>query len=221
MSVNAVASDLPAEWIGPDAYAYYSAGMSLLLDYRDSAVLPKKGWFLSLRGDYNLDAIDEGASFLRQEARAAWLVPLSDKWRLAMGGTAESLLGAGFSEIPIDSRVFNGGPNSVRAFAMRELGPVTEGGTPLGGTAALFASVELSREILPNLELAVFYDTGSLDLRESNRPFHFSSDLRHGVGAGLRYLLPFGPLRLDYGYNLDRREGEAQGRVHVTAGFAF
>ncbi len=221
ISVSAVASDLPAEWIGPDAYGYYSAGLSMLLDYRDNPVLPRKGWFLSLRGDYNLDGIGEGASFLRNEARAAWMLPLTDKWRFAIGALAESIQGAGFEDIPIDNRVFNGGPNSVRAFAMRELGPVTAGGTPLGGTAAVFASAELSREILPNLELAVFYDIGSLDLRESKQPFHHSSDFRHGVGGGLRYLLPFGPLRLDYGYNLDRRPGEDRGRVHVTAGFAF
>lgn len=221
MSVSAVASDLPAEWIGPDDYGYHSAGASILLDYRDSPVLPKKGWFLSARTDYNLDAVGEGASYFRHEARAAWLLPLADKWRLAFGATAESIQGAALAEIPIDNRVFNGGPNSVRAFAMRELGPVTAGGTPLGGTAAVFASAELSHEILPNLELAVFYDVGSLDLRESNQPWHFSTDFRHAVGAGLRYLLPFGPLRLDYGYNLNRRPGEDHGRLHLTAGFAF
>ncbi len=221
MSVSAVASDLPPEWIGPDEYGYYSGGVSALLDYRDSPVLPKKGWFVSGRVDYNLDAVGEGASYLRHEARAAWLLPLADKWRLGFGAAAESIQGAALPEIPIDNRVFNGGPNSVRAFAMRELGPVTAGGTPLGGTAAVFASAELSHEILPNLELAVFYDVGSLDLRESSQPLHFSTDFRHAVGAGLRYLLPFGPLRLDYGYNLDRRPGEDRGRLHLTAGFAF
>lgn len=221
ISVSAVASDLPAAWIGPDAYGYYTGGLAFLLDFRDSPVLPKKGWFLSVRGDYNLDGIGDGASYVRNETRASWLLPLTDKWRLAFGAMAESIQGAAFAEIPIDNRVFNGGPNSVRAFAMRELGPVTAGGTPLGGTAAVFASAELSRVILPNLEWAVFFDSGSLDLRESNRPFHFSPDFRHAVGVGLRYLLPFGPLRLDYGYNLDRREGEDRGQVHVTAGFAF
>ncbi len=221
LSVSSVTSELPPEWIGPDEYGYFNAGFSALLDHRNSPVLPTKGWFLSARVDYNMDAVGEGASYLRHEARAAWLLPLGEKWRLGFGGGLDSISGASWTEIPIDNRVFNGGPNSVRSFAMRELGPVTEGDTPLGGTAAIFASAELSHKIMPNLELAVFYDAGSLDLDESSRPLHYSSDFRHAVGAGLRYLLPFGPLRLDYGYNLDRRPGEDRGFLHLTAGFAF
>jgi outer membrane translocation and assembly module TamA len=38
---------------------------------------------------------------------------------------------------------------------------------------------------------------------------------------GLRYRLPVGPLRVDYGVNPDRRDGEAAGALHVTFGFAF
>ncbi|HEY2572603.1 MAG TPA: BamA/TamA family outer membrane protein [Verrucomicrobiaceae bacterium] len=46
-------------------------------------------------------------------------------------------------------------------------------------------------------------------------------DLRYGIGLGLRYKLPIGPLRIDYGFNPDRKDGEAVGALHITFGFAF
>ena len=45
--------------------------------------------------------------------------------------------------------------------------------------------------------------------------------MRYGVGSGLRYRLPIGPLRLDYGYNPSPKTGEAPGAVHFSFGFAF
>ena len=47
------------------------------------------------------------------------------------------------------------------------------------------------------------------------------SDLRYAAGLGLRYRTAFGPLRLDWGYKLDRRAGEKPYQVHVTVGHAF
>lgn len=220
-SASSVVSDLPEQFIGPDSYGYVSCGFSMALDYRDSLVLPKKGWMINAQVAYNHDILGDGASFTRGEWRGAFLQPLSDRWRIACGAAGEVILGAELERVPIDSRVFNGGPNSVRGFAMRELGPVTPGDTPLGGIAAVFASVELSYEIFANFEIAVFGDVGSIGLDRVDEPFGFSTDFRPSVGAGLRYHLPFGPLRLDYGYNLDRREVERMGMVHLTAGFAF
>ena len=48
-----------------------------------------------------------------------------------------------------------------------------------------------------------------------------SGELRYAVGAGLRYKLPIGPLRLDYGVNPTPREGESFGAFHFSFGFAF
>ena len=47
------------------------------------------------------------------------------------------------------------------------------------------------------------------------------ANFREAIGAGLRYHLPFGPIRIDYGHNPNRRTGESSGFLHVTVGFAF
>ncbi|GEP40828.1 outer membrane protein [Brevifollis gellanilyticus] len=221
-SINSVDTDkLTKEEIGPDLYTLTSLGLSALLDYRDSTVLPKKGWFLSARLESTSDVMGSGVSYLRTDLRGAWYRPITKKLRFAAGGALLNIQGAPAEDIPIDSRVFNGGPNSVRAFAERELGPKTKGGTPLGGTSALITNAELSYEIYNNLELAVFTDVGSLGRGNNSSPFDYSSDFRTTIGAGLRYHLPFGPIRIDYGHNTSRREGEGGGMLHVTVGFAF
>jgi outer membrane translocation and assembly module TamA len=82
------------------------------------------------------------------------------------------------------------------------------------------ANAEISWEFLPNLEAALFADAGSLS--QSTSPFpDFPDDLRYAIGLGLRYALPVGPLRLDYGLNPDRRDGEPSGAFHATFGYAF
>ena len=81
-------------------------------------------------------------------------------------------------------------------------------------------SAELSYEVRPNLELALFGDAGSLSPTETN-PLGAPSGLRYAVGVGFRYKLPFGPLRIDYGYNPTRKGKEKAGALHVALGFAF
>jgi outer membrane translocation and assembly module TamA len=100
------------------------------------------------------------------------------------------------------------------------MGLRSKSGTPLGGTLAQVFNAELSYEIISNLEFAIFADAGNLS-RDDDNPTAFPSDLSYAVGAGLRYKLPVGPLRIDYGYNPDRREGEPSGALHITFGFAF
>lgn len=222
MSANTVSTDvLTPEELGPDNYGLATGGLNMMVDYRDSPVLTKKGWFASARVESSLDVAGSNVSFLRSDLRGAWYRPITKKFRFAAGGALMSIQGAAAEDLPIDTRIFNGGPNTVRAFAERELGPVTPGGTPLGGTSAVVGSAEFSYEIYPNLELAAFGDIGSLGRQNNGSPFDYSSDFRPAIGAGLRYHLPFGPIRIDYGHNVSRREGESGGELHVTVGFAF
>ncbi len=186
-------------------------------------MLARKGWLLELAAEGGwIDGGDgDDVTFARGEIGAAWHHPLGERWRLSLGARSRVLLTASeVTEVPIDLRVFNGGANSVRSFAERELGPMSaKGDTPLGGLASHVASAEISWEAVRNLELAAFADAGSLG--EDASTFIDIDDLRYALGLGLRYRLPVGPLRVDYGINPDRRDGEAFGAFHVTFGFAF
>jgi outer membrane protein assembly factor BamA len=221
-SGNTVDSDtLTVRELGPMNYTLAYIGASMTLDFRDSPVLPTRGWWVTARVESTMDVFGSNVDFIRTDLRGGWHHTFAQKLRLSIGGALMSIQGADVNEIPIDSRVFNGGPNSVRSFSEREMGPKTPGGTPLGGTSAFFSSAELSYEIYKNLEFAIFTDIGSLSRRNNTSPFQYSSDLRIAAGAGLRYRLPFGPIRLDYGHNLNRGPNEPSGTLHLTFGFSF
>ena len=208
---------LTPEELGPSSYQTWSAGLLASLDRRDSPVVPHRGWFTSAEVEMG----NADVPFVRSRLRFSWYRPVTDRFRVAFNWQAAAVhVPDGIRRLPIDQRVFNGGASTVRSFGERDLGPRSDGGTPLGGAVMHALNAEASWTLLTNLELAVFADTGSLS-QESGHPFAVPDDLRHAVGAGLRYALPVGPLRLDYGFNPSRRAGEPRGAFHATFGFPF
>jgi outer membrane protein assembly complex protein YaeT len=219
-SMNTSESDvlLPEE-LGPDDYQLGIVGFSTIIDFRDSPVLPTKGFVFngSVAGTLGGDI-----SYTRADVSFAYYVRLTKKLRAAMLARTSAIRPErSLDEVPIDLRLFNGGATSVRSFQEREMGLRSiNGDTPIGGTLSQTFSVEFSYEIAKNLELAVFTDMGALT-REEDSIFNRPKDIRYAVGAGIRYKLPVGPLRIDYGYNMNREEGEDVGALHITFGYAF
>ena len=114
-------------------------------------------------------------------------------------------------------RYFSGGGTSVRSFSERALGPKSRGGDPIGGEFFTLLNAELTFPIVGALQGAAFVDAGNLTSSDDIG----LSDMRYAVGLGLRYKLPIGPLRLDYGVNPSPRPDEARGAFHFSFGFAF
>ncbi len=223
-STNDVSSDTltPAE-IGPEKYNLTVAGLSLVYEARDNPVSPKKGFFA--KGTVESGSLSGGVkslSYTHTDFAVAYYQPISTKWRAAFGAHFASVIGGdNTEEIPIELRVFNGGAKGVRSFGERELGPKAADGTHLGGTQSQVVSGEISYEIAKNLELAGFVDAGSLQTTEKGGLLPKFDDMHYAAGLGLRYRLPFGPLRIDYGVNMNKHEGEPMGALHVGFGFAF
>ncbi len=216
-SINGTASDelLPTE-LGPDSYALGLLGMRLQMDYRDNPLLPHRGWLASV----GLQGVSGDVTFTKLDVSAAYYHPLTERWRFAIGAESSTIqTSAELSEIPLDLRNFNGGANSVRSFGDREMGVHSlRGDNPLGNFAYSALSAELSYELMTSLELAAFADIGTLGDAQS---VFALDELRYGVGLGFRYNLPIGPLRIDYGFNPDKRSDEKRGALQITFGFAF
>ena len=107
----------------------------------------------------------------------------------------------------------------VRAFQEDQLGPKDTSGTPVGGEAYNALSLEVRARIVDHLAGAVFYDLGNVALEHED--YLEFEDFRTGIGVGLRYLLPIGPLRLDLGYNPSPRDDEDDFVLHFSVGFPF
>ena len=136
-------------------------------------------------------------------------------------GIIHSLTSSGSAEataIPIDERFFNGGATTVRSFGERDLGPHDNHGHPVGGEFYTVFNVEYTFPIFGELQGAIFTDAGNLLPTSEDIGLN---DMRYAIGAGLRYKLPVGPIRLDYGVNPDPRPVEDFGAFHFSFGFAF
>jgi outer membrane protein insertion porin family len=121
-------------------------------------------------------------------------------------------------EVPIQKRFFAGGRTTVRGFKQDGLGPKGADGSATGGNYQLILNGELRIPLQYGFLFAVFVDAGSvwLDQGPGN-----GFDLRETSGVSLRYITPVGPISVDYGWKLDRRDGESPGEASFTIGMVF
>jgi outer membrane protein assembly complex protein YaeT len=227
--VEVTSADIAPQFLGRTSYFVSSIGLTQSLDLRDSKVNPSRGLVFDNTLDFALSEIGSQIDFVRSTARITYFQPIGhapkpgqpDRRTLlafgARGGIIHSLNGDMVSDIPIDERFFNGGNTTVRSFTERDLGP-HDGDNPIGGEFFTVFNVEYTFPIYGELQGAAFVDAGNL-LPSSESPGF--DDMRYAIGLGLRYKLPIGPIRLDYGYNPDRHAGEDSGAFHFSFGFAF
>jgi outer membrane protein insertion porin family len=128
-------------------------------------------------------------------------------------------------ELPAQERFFLGGASTIRGFRNFSISPTDPaGGEGLnGGNKAFFVSTELLFPLLEAMRMrgAVFFDIGNnLDERDSVENL-FTRQARYGVGIGVRFNSPMGAIRLDWGFNLNQRQGEKFQVLHFSAGAAF
>lgn len=194
------------------------AGISF--DSRDSVFTPTRGVQSRLSLEFAGAALGSELDFLRAQFTQAVFVPLGESavlgWSYRGGMIAPT---GGTDTIPLQERYFNGGENSVRSFREDRLGPLDSTGEPLGGEAFSTITLELRRELAGALWGALFYDTGNVEPVAED--FFEFNGFRHGVGLGLRYALPIGPLRLDTSANPDPRDGESEWVTHFSLGMSF
>ncbi len=189
-------------------------------DARDAFADPHQGHLTRGAANLSADALGSEVEFVRLRFEHAHFVPLASRTTLALSAQLGWIAPfGGTDEIPIQERFFNGGENSVRSFRESQLGPEDADGSPIGGEASTTASVELRQGLGRRFQVAVFVDAGTVEL-ESDDLFAFT-DPGFGIGLGLRYLLPIGPIRLDGALNPDPDAGESEAVVHLSVGFSF
>jgi outer membrane protein insertion porin family len=234
--VEVTSASISPQFLGRTSYFVSSIGLTQSLDLRDSKVNPSRGLIFDNTVDLAASEIGSQIDFIRSTARFTYFQPIGPEPKpgqldrrtlLAFGaraGIIHSLSGSNvITDIPIDERFFNGGNTTVRSFTERDLGP-HDGDNPIGGEFFTVFNVEYTFPIYGELQGAAFFDAGNL-LPSAEDPFTRATagfdDMRYAIGLGLRYKLPIGPIRLDYGYNPDRRAGEDVGAFHFSFGFAF
>lgn len=181
--------------------------VTLSLNYwtLDDFYIPTKGWDNTLSVTNAGGPIGGDVDFIKATLSVSYFRPVWRDLVFNLRGKVGMIEEYGGGRIPLGERFYVGGLRTLRGFEYGMAGPVDENGEPLGALKMFVLNFEflypLSKEL--GLRAAVFYDVG--------KGFDHWGDitpLRHAVGAGIRWYSPVGPIRIDWGYNLDRRRGE-------------
>jgi outer membrane protein insertion porin family len=229
-------------------------------DRRDDAIDPHKGFFTSASAEYAFKTFAADARFLKESAQGSWYLPVSQRSVFAVSARVGLIqpLGPEVRDestglmvrggVPISEKFTAGGDTSHRAYPLDLLGTVCpdkndtschptlisipgSDGTfvvaPIGGNSMFVLNAEYRFPIAGPIGGTLFADAGNTFF-ETKIQF---GDLRYGVGGGIRYISPVGPIRFDVGYKLHRQviglnnDGspvyERPFAYFVTLGYAF
>ncbi len=200
----------------------------------DNLLNAHRGYQFAFHGEQAGRIVNGTFNYYAVSADARHYLPLGPKMtvatRLQMGnirplGTPDAR-GSLEENIPFSKRYFLGGATSIRGWGRYEVSPLSESGQPYGGDSMLAASAELRAALVGNLGGVLFLDGGNVWAESWSIDLH---DLRYAVGPGVRYQTPIGPIRFDFGYQLNPIPGLAvngspqtrRWRLHFSIGQAF
>ena len=176
---------------------------TLIVDRRDDTFNPEKGFFLSLTSEWAYPLLGAESKYFKNFFQFQNYIPLNSK----LNFSSTMRFGLAWGKVPVSERFFAGGSNSFRGEKFDELGPKDPISLkPVGGKALVLFNFELRFPLartLKNLYGAIFYDNGNLfsEPREIR-----IKGLRNAIGFGIRYKTPLGPIRIDFGMDLQKRK---------------
>jgi len=241
-----------------------SLNPGIVWDTRNDPFNPTYGFINGLTFRDAALSLGSQVQFVKASAQSSWFYPIT-RWLVlavsARGGAAERfgqtktvpVFGA-TDLVPPSERFFLGGRSTVRGYQQDALGIINDtmvaksdgGGVEfIGGNAMLLFNGELRLFLPGNMGLVFFNDRGNVFRNYKNADINF---LKSTVGAGIWWNLFGAPLRLDYGYKLNRERNlcivstadpqnpfmieripsgcaapvkESRAELHFTLGFAF
>ncbi len=175
----------------------------------DNRIDPHHGYRLQFDTKVAKEGLGSDNNLLYGTAMVKGLTTVFDKHRFLaraqIGGSATN----GYKSIPPSLRFFAGGDQSVRGYDYQSLSPENSEGDRIGGRYMVAGSLEYQYSVAEKWRVATFVDQGnsfnSLDL----------PSLKTGVGIGVRWVSPVGPIRLDLAHALDDEGGI---RLHFSMG---
>ena len=199
-----------------------SVNFNLFYDTRNRNVNPSSGHTYSLKTKYAGGFLGGDAEFTKLEATTNWYYPLP--WDTVFHyklSAAQVFSNDDSHDVPVFERYYLGGINTVRGFDNGDItpkDPVT--GEDVGGAKMWYTNVECIFPLIKEAGLrgVVFFDAGNVYSEHDSWDFSY---IRKSVGFGFRWLSPMGPLRLEYGYNLDPEPDEDSGVWDFSIGSSF
>lgn len=173
----------------------------------DDLLYPTQGtaWYYQARGGYEF--AQSQAPFIQVTIKNKRIFGLSNDSRLLVRAELGATWSSDYPYFPPSLRFYAGGDQSVRGYGYKEIGEYF-GKYNLGGRYLAVGSVEYEYRLRPQWAMAGFVDVGDA--------FDHSPKAHIGVGTGVRWRSPIGPVRFDLAYGF---HGPSPGfGIHFTIG---
>ena len=193
-------------------------GIAFTRDTRDDAFSPTRGGVASAELRVFEPVLFSDESFAKLFLQGSLTRGIRTKGAYAISlrlGFAQTWGDTAF--VPLSERYFAGGDSTLRGFPRDAVGLQLEG-VALGGEALVLLNQEFRVQVWRSLKAVAFLDVGNVYLQLEALDLR---DLRESAGLGLRFETPIGPIRLEYGWKLDRRAEESPGEAHLAIGAVF
>ncbi len=198
-----------------------SFDFGLTSDWRDNPLRPRRGyrWFARAEvasryfgGQPDYQRGELGAAFHTAWGRGRWI-------HLGLSHGVITTLGAGDDRLlPVNKRFYPGGDGSIRGYQEGEAAPRAVDGRFLGAKSYLLANVEVEQALTTNWSVVGFGDALGTAVQLASYPY---AETLYSAGLGVRYHTLIGPVRIEYGRNLNPRPGDPGGTLHFSIGLPF
>jgi len=189
----------------------FSIGTTLRFSDIEDAIYPQNGYsfFADLRG--GAEALLSDTTYTKLHLKGRYMFALGEKGRLDSHLEFGTTWVDDYSVYPASLRFFAGGDNSVRGYKYDFLGPVDDNGKSIGGKHVFTTSFEYDHRIAKSWVLSVFTDAGNAYDDTIDKVYI-------GSGFGVRWLAPFGSLRLDLAWPVSESSDIGDIRLHIGFG---
>ncbi|MEE9419872.1 MAG: outer membrane protein assembly factor BamA [Desulfatiglandaceae bacterium] len=186
-------------------------------DSKDRLWNTTKGSVNSLSFQYAGGILQGDEYFNKYRAKSTWFFPFFWDTVFLVRGQWGYVQKRSGGDLSVYQKFFLGGINTVRGFDYMSISPVDENGNRIGGEKMMAYTAEFRFPLLKEQGLVgiVFFDTGNVFSKDESWSF---SGIKKSAGAGIRWYSPIGPLRLEYGRVIGRKEGESAGRWEFSVG---
>jgi len=197
-----------------------SVDFGLTGDHRDNPLRPRRGYRWFAQVELAARSLGGAAEYQRLELGAAYHTPWGAGRWIHLGAThgVITTLGTTDATLPVNKRFFPGGDNSIRGYRDGEAAPRGADGLFVGAKSYLLLNLELEQAMTPNWSVVAFVDALGSAAQLKDYPF---AERLYTAGLGVRYQTLIGPIRLEYGRNLNPRARDPRGTWQISIGNPF
>ncbi|HEX7860498.1 MAG TPA: BamA/TamA family outer membrane protein [Verrucomicrobiae bacterium] len=189
-------------------------------DRRDNPLTPRGGYKVFSTFEVASEALLGDVDFQRMETSISYHHPISRLQWIHFGvahGFVTTVAGPA-EDLPVNRRFFPGGDNSIRGYQYGEAAPRDAGGDLVGAETYTLGNIEFEQGITATWSVVFFFDALGMATSIDDWPVN---EALYSVGLGVRWKTIIGPVRLEYGHNLNPRDDDPNGTLHLSIGFPF